>query len=55
MVVKLMVVSSDHTESVVGVSDSVVVGGVARVVVGVLAFSGMLKNLKFPARVVQAG
>ncbi len=47
MVVKSLVVSSDHTESVIGVNDSVVVGGAARVVVGVLAFSGMLIKLNF--------
>ncbi len=41
VVVKSMVVLSDRVESVFGVNDSVVVGGAARVVVGVLAFGGM--------------
>ncbi len=44
VVVKLMVVSSDRVESVVGVNNSVVVVGAARVVVGVLAFGGMLRT-----------
>ncbi len=45
VVVKSMVVSSDHAESVIDNNDSVVVVSAARVVVGVIAFGGMLKNL----------